>query len=182
VHASTRRRPLITNRWAAELIKPMNHKIIKPMRHIVHLVVDSNLREPFEKWSKTDHVWIVESEQNTKLAKQIWSAASHGVNEWAGITTFQNQNEPLALAIDYLGTIDEHHCKWSYDIPWHEIRVYLPAGKVLQEKVVQPQFEEKVKLKRITDGLYSIQKAAQPDNQADGKRRCGSQKAKSKLR
>ena len=90
----------------------------------VRVVVEASFGERLAALPPGEPVWVVESAENTPVAKRLWSEPPTS-NQLAGITTFQPSLPDTAEEhlLSVLDTIDLHHGNYSADLPYSVLEV-----------------------------------------------------------
>ncbi len=91
------------------------------------------------------HVWLVDSEENTKAAQDYWKRSNLGEQGLApGVTTFARKAEFPEEALDsVLELVEDHHGEWAQDPPVDEVLVVgLPSTDAVLEVLREWGFTE----------------------------------------
>lgn len=97
--------------------------------HKVGLVVDRQFGERVRELARSFHLWVIESPQNSPMARQVWTdepAGPFGDALGSGVTTFEAGEDESTeeICARLAGDIDEHHGEHAHTPPWTEIEVF----------------------------------------------------------
>jgi hypothetical protein len=92
-------------------------------RHKVRVVVDPSFGERLASLPAGEPVWVIDSAQNTPVAHRLWQERS-GDDHLTGITTFEGSGlSPDDEAAGLLGTLEDHHGKYSTDAAFSQLEI-----------------------------------------------------------
>jgi hypothetical protein len=92
----------------------------------VAIVVDRQFGPQLGDLAGRLHVWVCDSPANRPAAEAIWRARGDGEYDIESGATLFNCAPDEAVEdalVDIIGTVDEHHGKYSHDPPWSVIEV-----------------------------------------------------------
>ncbi len=90
------------------------------------LVVDEQFGSRVLELVRTAYVWLVESVENDRWAKEAWKSPQDTDDSLLhGLSTFKREQEETcdALIIRLIDMIDEHHGEFAHDPEWSAIDV-----------------------------------------------------------
>jgi hypothetical protein len=99
-----------------------NTSTVEHAEHRVAIVVDPSYAERIVGLARECHVWLVRSALNDPAVAALREDDS-GFSFDSGVTTFNAAESPQASFLSILGTVEEHHGKYSHDPPVSVIEV-----------------------------------------------------------
>ena len=93
--------------------------------YLVRIVVDPHFGHRLTTLPLNEPVWIIDSEENTAVAREAWKQRPNRNDHRTGITTFRSVAgyDPEEELITQLHPIDLHHGDYSADPPYSILKV-----------------------------------------------------------
>jgi len=109
--------------------------------HLVALILEPCFGERLRDLVRDYHCWVVESEQNQPVIREIWNSQI-GSNEdpmGPGISTFESVAEatPEEESIRMLDILEDHHGEYAHDPPWSELLICGVSGTEKLERALR---------------------------------------------
>lgn len=104
---------------------------------VVLFILDEGFEGDLHVLSRTQHVWICESEANMPLIEAVWERGREECSQQRGVTSFRRSGSRLDTFYSFLSTIDEHHSGDGIHLaPWSQLTVLgVQASEVETEKI-----------------------------------------------
>ena len=126
------------------------------MKQIIKFILDENYSKDLWAESRTCHVWIVESENNTPKIKDVWER-DDDYSQLKGVTSIANIKDKVETFYEYLDTIDMHHGGDYPDIEeWKIIKVMGLEMELIDKDRIENELETRVNIRKINDGFWII--------------------------